>query len=107
MWNKQHIFYANQHGFTINLSGNTVEHADELFKLNIGPVTTHLPSWATKVSKTPAGNRLLICPAVSKEDMTCVKCGLCAKYPRKQIIAFPAHGTRKNCLDRFIRLMED
>ena len=99
---------ANKRGFIINLSGNTIEHADDLFALNIAPVTTHVASTCTKKTfRSPAGNKVIVCPAVINDKMSCLKCGLCAKYPRKEIIAFPAHGVRKSSLDRFIRMMEE
>ena len=83
---------ANQGGFTVNLSGNTLEHADELSDLDIGPVVVVLPSDQMTATKTPAGRAVAICPAVLSDSVTCKSCGLCAIADRKAIVGFPAHG---------------
>ena len=83
---------ANQGGFTINLSGNTLEHADSLSDLDIGPVVVVLPSDQMTATKTPAGRAVAICPAVLSDSVTCKSCGLCAIADRKAIVGFPAHG---------------
>lgn len=38
--------------------------------------------------------RIVRCPAVDRDDVTCKSCGLCAKRDRKAIIWFPLHGTQ-------------
>lgn len=86
---------ANNAGFTVNLSANTLEHADQLKALNIGPVVTILPIDAPKSQQTPAGNTVVICPAVQSDDVTCASCAICQKADRKVIIGFPAHGISK------------
>ena len=91
------IKYCNDNGVTINLSANNLEHADELFDLNIGPVCTTLPQNASKHTLTPNGRRVIICPAVLSDDVTCFSCGgnrsaLCARVDRDYIVGFPAHG---------------
>jgi hypothetical protein len=85
---------ANYAGFTINLSANNLTHADELVALDIAPVVTVLPSSIhgnVKV-ETPAGNRVVVCPATYRDDVTCKTCGLCQIADRKVIVGFPAHG---------------
>jgi hypothetical protein len=86
---------ANNAGFTVNLSANNLEHADKLKALDIGPVVTILPEDAEKVTITPAGNQVVICPAVQNENITCAVCGVCAVSTRRTIIGFPVHGTSK------------
>lgn len=93
--NKSLIQAANNAGFTVNLSANTLEHADELKALDIGPVVCILPIDADKVTQTPAGNTVVICPAVQSENVTCATCAICAKSDRNVIIGFPAHGISK------------
>jgi hypothetical protein len=93
--NKSLIQAANNAGFTVNLSANNLEHADQLKALNIGPVVCILPIDADKVTQTPAGNTVVICPAVQSDSVTCASCGICAKPDRRVIIGFPAHGTSK------------
>jgi hypothetical protein len=85
---------ANARGFTVNLSANNVAQADELASLALGPVVAILPSSIhgnVKV-ETPAGRRVVVCPATYREDITCASCGLCQVRDRKVIVGFPAHG---------------
>lgn len=84
---------ANEQGFTVNLSGNNVAHADELVALGIGPVVTVLPSDQNENFVTPAGNRVVICPATQREGISCATCKLCSVASRKVVVGFPAHGT--------------
>lgn len=90
------LLWANEEGFTINLSGNSPAHADELVKLGAGPVVTVLPAeFVGRTTVTPKGRHIVVCPAYYKEGMNCSNCGLCQKSDRKSIIGFPAHGTYK------------
>lgn len=91
--NRMAVFQANLEGFTVNLSGNTVAHADELKALNVAPVVVMMPRDAAKVSTTPAGNKVVICPAENTSKVNCLTCGLCQKADRDYIIGFRAHGT--------------
>jgi hypothetical protein len=84
---------SNQAGFTINLSSNNLEHADKLLSLGIAPVVTIVEDDARTVHLTPAGNKVLVCPAQTIDSMSCAKCGLCANSKRNFIIGFKAHGT--------------
>jgi hypothetical protein len=86
---------ANNQGFTINLSADNLEEADALKALDIAPVVTILPIDADKVTITPAGNQVVICPAVQNPNMTCATCGVCAVASRRTIIGFPVHGVSK------------
>jgi len=93
---------ANANGFTINLSGNDLAHADTLADLAIGPVVVVLPSDATQNTITPAGRKVVVCPATIRDDVTCADCGLCARL-RDAIVGFPAHGTSKRKADAIAR----
>jgi len=86
---------ANDNGFTVNLSANNLRHADELAATKAGPVCCVLPSDQTQNTVTPAGRRVVICPATKRDDITCAKCGLCSVASRSVIVGFPAHGTGK------------
>ena len=91
--NRQAIREANEGGFTINLSANNLAHADELSDLDIGPVVVVMPRDAQN-TVTPAGRRVVICPAETRDDVTCETCQLCARRDRNGIIiGFPAHGS--------------
>lgn len=94
--NQTLIAWANEEGFTVNLSANNPEHADTLADLNIGPVVCILPEDAPKTSTTPAGRSIVVCPAVTSDDMDCARCQLCQKADRKSIVGFPVHGAGKN-----------
>jgi hypothetical protein len=88
---------ANQGGFTVNLSANDLNHADDLAEYGIAPVTVILPMHAAKneTLKTPQGRKVVPCPATYRDDVTCQSCGLCAIASRDFIIGFPAHGVQK------------
>lgn len=83
---------ANAKGFAVNLSANSLAHADKLADLNAGPVVTLLPKDCTSNTVTPAGRKVVICPATYREYTTCATCQLCQKQ-RGAIVGFPAHGT--------------
>ncbi len=88
------VSLANYNGFTINLSANNLAHADELAELAIAPVVVVLPSTVQGNVKleTPAGRRVVVCPATYREDVTCKSCQLCQRQ-REVIVGFPAHGS--------------
>jgi hypothetical protein len=88
------VAQCNAAGFTVNLSANDLRHADELANLNIGPVVVVLPSDAMANTETPAGRKVVVCPATQRDDIDCAKCQLCARQ-REVIIGFPAHGAAK------------
>ena len=91
--NRIAVSLANINGFTVNLSGNDVAHADELKALGMAPVVVLMPRDAAKVSHTPAGNKVVICPAENSDKVNCQTCGLCQIAQRDYIIGFRAHGT--------------
>lgn len=92
-FNRASVKSANENGFTINLSGNDIAHADKLKALNVGPVVVLMPRDAEKVTMTPEGNKVVICPAENSDKVTCLTCGLCQLSKRDYIIGFRAHGT--------------
>lgn len=102
--NAETVRSANEAGFTINLSGNNPAHADELVDLGIGPVVTVLPKDAPPVTHTPAGRRVIVCPAVQRDDVTCADCKLCANPRRQILIGFPVHGSRPRVAARAVGL---
>ena len=93
--NREAIRAANANGFTINLSANSLAHADQLADLRIAPVTTILPPTARTNRRTPKGRTVVICPTVTHAGVTCATCGLCARQ-RSSIVGFPAIGGRKH-----------
>lgn len=97
--NKKWIKFANQNGFTVNLSADSIEDADKKARLKIGPVVVVLPFDAPKSFLTPDGNKVIVCPAQQKEGVSCASCQLCQKQ-RGVIVGFLAHGTNKNKLNK-------
>jgi len=93
--NRQAIEEANAKGFTINLSGNSLAHADELADLRMAPVTVILPAGTKRNTTTPKGRTVVICPT-NTHGVTCADCGLCARSSRSTIIGFPASGGLKH-----------
>ena len=92
--NAELIRYANLNGFTINLSANSLTHADRLAELDIAPVVTILPSWHKEdVCFTPEGRRVVVCLAERVEYMTCAVCKQCLHPNRSYIVGFRTHGT--------------
>lgn len=92
--NAEAIKEANQNGFTINLSAETIAEADEYVALGIAPVAVILPIDQAASFKTPAGNHVIVCPA-SLGTTTCAICAICSVADRKSIVGFPAHGSGK------------
>jgi hypothetical protein len=90
--NREAIRSANENGFTVNLSANNLAHADALSEYDCGPVVVVLPSGQTTNALTPAGRKVVVCPATVRNDVTCASCGLCQRQ-RGAIVGFPAHGT--------------
>jgi len=84
------VRYANRNGFRINLSADTLSEADELADVDCGPVVVVLPSDSPHTVRTPAGRKVVVCPA-QRGPVTCADCGLCAAQ-RSVIVGFLAHG---------------
>lgn len=93
--NRAAVRYANTNGFTVNLSGNSMAHADRLVDLQAGPVVSVVPENTPDVFYTPAGRKGIVCPAQQKDDITCANCQLCSRANRSVIIGFRAHGASK------------
>jgi hypothetical protein len=93
--NREAVRHANENGFTINLSANSLAHADELADLRIAPVTVLLPRYVEGNTRTPKGRTVVICPTYTAEGVTCATCGLCARQ-RSTIIGFPAIGGQQH-----------
>jgi len=93
--NRVTVNMMNHLGFTVNLSANNLDHADQLCDLDIAPVATVLPIDQTTNTWTAKGRKVVVCPAIYKDDISCTDCMLCEKRERKVVIGFPAHGTAK------------
>lgn len=92
------IRHANNWGFTVNLSANDLSDADTLADMDAGPVVCVLPSTQTSNTTTPAGRKVVVCPATQRDDVSCATCQLCQRQ-RSAIVGFPAHSTRRRVID--------
>ena len=89
--NQAAIEGANNMGFTVNVSTNTVSEAIATQKRTTAPVVTIVAPefW-------DGGNRVdnvVRCPAETSDTVTCASCKLCSVSARKDIVAFTVHGT--------------
>ena len=90
--------HATRWGFTVNLSADDAGEADHLAETGL-PVTAIVPSDTPEKTYTPEGRTIIVCPAQTREGVTCATCGLCARADRAVIIGFRAHGTRARVTD--------
>ena len=90
--------HATAWGFTVNLSADDAGEADTLAETGL-PVCAIVPMDTPEKTETPAGRTIIVCPAQSREDVSCATCGLCARADRRVIIGFRAHGTRARVAD--------
>jgi hypothetical protein len=97
--NHDAILAANRSGFTINLSCESYDEADNYIDMGIGPVVLSVPRGTPKVTHTKKGRQVTLCPA-DYSPMTCDRCGICAVSERKSVIAFTAHGSRAAKVER-------
>ena len=89
---------ANDYGFTVNASNETLEGVDAAMDAGL-PAVVVLPSTTTENVVTPKGRRVVLCPAVTHDNVTCESCRLCANSKREVAIGFPAHGGRRRVID--------
>ncbi len=88
------VQYCNANGFTVNLSADTLEEADQLWPY--GPVAVLLPGGCARETRTPVGRLVRQCPATYKDWVDCSRCGICAdRHRARAIVGFPAHGLRQ------------
>jgi hypothetical protein len=106
---QQAVANTNARGFTINLSSDNLAEADRKASFGIAPVVTLLPSDTPLAGqiRTPDGRKVVLCPAQTHEEVTCLSCRLCARTgtaaKERVIVGFLSHGTRKKAADRVIR----
>lgn len=93
------VAHANAWGFTVNLSADDAGDADALAETGAGPVCAIVPSDTPEKSFTPGGRTIIVCPAQTRDNVSCSTCGLCARADRAVIVGFRAHGTRARVTD--------
>lgn len=87
--NRRAILSANQRGFRINLSADTLLQADAFADIGCAPVTVILPKGHLRNTHTPQGRKVIVCPALT-HGVTCSTCKLCTRE-RTFIVGFPLH----------------
>lgn len=90
--NLRAIELANVGGFTVNLSADDLDEADQMLETGL-PVVVLLPADQTTNCLTPGGAKVIVCPATIRDDVSCSTCQMCARADRQIVIGFPAHGT--------------
>lgn len=94
---------ANLMGFTINVSTESVEVADQVMTNHGIPAVAVVPSTETRrFFKTQSGRKVVVCPATIHDNVNCATCGLCQQNEREFIIAFPAHGIAKKTVNAIV-----
>lgn len=88
------IALANAHGFTVNVSTNSLADADKIAGKGL-PVVTIMPDDTMDKVTLSSGVKVVVCPVQTGKSESCYTCQLCAKAHRKVIVGFRAHGTAK------------
>ena len=84
---------ANDGGFIINASCESPEQASHVWDEYKIPAVCVVPEKEErKTWLLPTGHRVVRCPAIYREDITCSKCKMCSLPSRRTIIAFNARS---------------
>lgn len=105
--NLRAIEAANDGGFTVNISCDSLTDSDFVSQISRAPQVVVLPSTTTEHALyTPAGRKVVVCPATYRDDIDCSICGACAdRSLQRAVIGFPAHGMKKRVID--LKLIRD
>lgn len=100
--NLQAVQSALADGFTVNLSADTLAHADALAATGM-PVCVTVPEETPETFRTPGGLKGVVCPAQTREGVTCATCRLCSNPRRTVLVGFRYHGTRAGIMAEEIK----
>ena len=90
------IRQANRQGFAVNVSTETELAADAAVAAGLPAVLAVSASETRTAWNTPAGNRVIVCPAQRPDStVTCATCAICHSRPARLVVAFIAHGASK------------
>jgi hypothetical protein len=95
---------ATARGFVVNVSADSVALADHYYAQDL-PVTVVVPRDAPDVTFTQEGVRIVVCPAQTRDDVTCQSCGLCAVASRRVIVGFRAHGVGAGKIEKRLKVV--
>jgi len=84
------VRFANENGFTINLSADSPDEADALLSLGIAPVVL---TWPVLLPRTPNGAAVRLCRH-QESGVTCDKCLSCIHAERTHVIQILPHSLR-------------
>ena len=95
---------ANNSGFTVNLSANSIDQAIDYKKSFPDlPVVTVAPSDMATATQTIDGQKFVVCPATYRDGVTCKTCEMCSISKRDFIVVFPSHGGQTKQADIIAR----
>lgn len=103
--NKKNVAAINsaiKNGFIINASADNLSQADKKKETGL-PVVVVLPQDSADTLFTPKGRKVVVCPAQTRENVSCASCMLCHKASRSVIVGFKAHGTFKKVVSEMAK----
>tara|TARA_R110000822_G_scaffold306726_1_gene433182 strand:+ start:662 stop:1201 length:540 start_codon:yes stop_codon:yes gene_type:complete len=89
---------ATAWGFTVNMSADDAGEADQLADTGL-PLVCIVPMDTPERTTTPGGLPIVICPAQTRDNVSCNTCQLCQRADRNIVIGFRAHGSRAKITD--------
>jgi len=90
-------------GVTLNASCESPEEIIAATAAGWPTVTTATDPADPIIGTTIAGRRVVVCPAQTRDGVTCSTCRLCARPARRSTVAFIVHGSGKAQAARAIR----
>ena len=85
----------NRAGFTVNLSCDSEEQASKRHRQGYPSTVVVAHDEERTRWRDEHGCTFVVCPAQTREGMTCDRCRLCAKPDRGAVVAFRAHGAKR------------
>ena len=89
------VEWAGARGFTINWSADSYTEADEIAASSTAPIATLPATGCDKVEFTPAGHKVVSCPADWHGlggIVGCDTCSICYQHGRLFMVGFPKRG---------------
>lgn len=96
------IKYANDNGFVVNVSTDSVAEAVYVYNKYKLPTVTLLPIDAPNVQEVQ-GVKIVACPAEKTDRVTCSNCTICMSRDRGYVVGFRAHGSKSRAADIIAR----
>jgi hypothetical protein len=90
-------------GVTLNASCESAEEIITATAAGWPTVTTATDAADPIIGSTIAGRKVIVCPAQTRDGVTCSTCRLCARPARRSTVAFLVHGSGKALAARAIR----